>query len=88
MGRQARKNIRLGNNRRSYHRFIYPWDIAPGLLLVKEAGGIVTDWQGNPATLTAARLSPPTTSFTAPSPNTLNKRAARNSGSHSVSLYK
>jgi len=34
-----------------YHRFIYPWDIAPGLLLVQEAGGTVTDWQGNPATL-------------------------------------
>jgi myo-inositol-1(or 4)-monophosphatase len=34
-----------------YHRFIYPWDIAPGLLLVKEAGGQVTDWQGKPATL-------------------------------------
>ncbi|MBM3155516.1 MAG: inositol monophosphatase [Chloroflexi bacterium] len=34
-----------------YHRFIYPWDIAPGLLLVQEAGGTVTDWQGNPATI-------------------------------------
>ncbi|MBM3155372.1 MAG: hypothetical protein FJ008_08600 [Chloroflexi bacterium] len=34
-----------------YHRFIYPWDIAPGLLLVQEADGTVTDWQGNPATL-------------------------------------
>ena len=32
--------------------FIYsgakPWDIAPGVLLVEEAGGIVTDWSGDP----------------------------------------
>lgn len=39
-----------------YHRFIYPWDIAPGLLLVQEAGGTVTDWQGNPATLHSTQL--------------------------------
>jgi len=32
-----------------YHRFLFPWDIASGLLLVREAGGKVTDWQGNPA---------------------------------------
>lgn len=31
------------------HRFVYPWDIAGGLLLVREAGGKVTDWQGKPA---------------------------------------
>jgi myo-inositol-1(or 4)-monophosphatase len=24
-----------------------PWDIAAGLLIVKEAGGIVTDFEGN-----------------------------------------
>jgi len=34
-----------------YHRFVYPWDIAPGLLLIKEAGGIVTNWEGQPATI-------------------------------------
>jgi myo-inositol-1(or 4)-monophosphatase len=32
-----------------YHRYLFPWDIASGLLLVREAGGKVTDWQGNPA---------------------------------------
>jgi myo-inositol-1(or 4)-monophosphatase len=31
------------------HRHIYPWDIASGLLLIREAGGKVTDWQGNQA---------------------------------------
>jgi len=32
-----------------YHRFLFPWDVASGLLLVREAGGKVTDWEGNPA---------------------------------------
>ena len=32
------------------HRFVYPWDIASGLLLIREAGGEVTDWEGKPAT--------------------------------------
>jgi len=27
---------------------IEPWDVAPGVLLVKEAGGEVSDFQGNP----------------------------------------
>jgi myo-inositol-1(or 4)-monophosphatase len=27
---------------------ISPWDVAPGVLLVQEAGGKVTDFQGNP----------------------------------------
>lgn len=30
------------------HRCLYPWDIASGRLLVAEAGGIVTDWEGKP----------------------------------------
>ena len=29
------------------HRCLYPWDIASGILLVTEAGGKVSDWQGN-----------------------------------------
>ncbi len=33
------------------HRFLYPWDIASGLLLVAEAGGRVMDWEGKPANL-------------------------------------
>ncbi|HEX75671.1 MAG TPA: inositol monophosphatase [Dehalococcoidia bacterium] len=31
------------------HRYLYPWDIASGLLLIREAGGKVTDWQRKPA---------------------------------------
>ena len=29
---------------------VQPWDVAPGLLLVREAGGVVTDLRGDPAT--------------------------------------
>ncbi len=32
-----------------FHRYLFPWDIASGLLLIREAGGKVTDWQGRPA---------------------------------------
>jgi myo-inositol-1(or 4)-monophosphatase len=28
-----------------FHRYVYPWDIASGLLLIAEAGGLVMDWQ-------------------------------------------
>jgi len=38
------------------HRFIYPWDIASGILLVREAGGIVSDWQGKPATFESQEI--------------------------------
>ncbi|HJW88145.1 MAG TPA: inositol monophosphatase family protein [Dehalococcoidia bacterium] len=31
------------------HRRLYPWDILPGKLLIEEAGGVVSDWEGNPA---------------------------------------
>ena len=34
-----------------FHHSLSPWDIASGLLIVQEAGGIVTDKQGEPATL-------------------------------------
>ena len=27
--------------------YLNPWDYAAGMLLVKEAGGTVTDWSGN-----------------------------------------
>lgn len=33
------------------HPSIYPWDIAGGILIIREAGGEVTDWQGDPATI-------------------------------------
>lgn len=31
------------------HRYLYPWDSAAGILLVREAGGRFTDWKGKPA---------------------------------------
>ena len=31
-----------------YHLSLQPWDIAAALLLIQEAGGHVTDWQGTP----------------------------------------
>ncbi len=34
-----------------FHRCIYPWDIAAAVLLIREAGGEITDWEGNPATV-------------------------------------
>ena len=33
-----------------FHHRLYPWDIASGLLLVSEAGGIVVDRHGHPTT--------------------------------------
>jgi myo-inositol-1(or 4)-monophosphatase len=32
-----------------YHLNLMPWDIAAASLLIKEAGGLATDWDGNPA---------------------------------------
>jgi myo-inositol-1(or 4)-monophosphatase len=31
-----------------FHLLVYPWELACGQLLVAEAGGIVTDWEGRP----------------------------------------
>jgi myo-inositol-1(or 4)-monophosphatase len=39
-----------------FHASIYPWDMAGGILLIREAGGEVRDWQGNPATLWDDRI--------------------------------
>ena len=33
------------------HPYLYPWDVASGILLVREAGGVVTDWQGKPSSV-------------------------------------
>jgi len=38
------------------HQHLYPWDIAAGILLVREGGGAVTDWQGAPADPRASQL--------------------------------
>lgn len=32
------------------HPCLYPWDVAAAISLVNEAGGKITDWQGQPAT--------------------------------------
>lgn len=32
-----------------FHRYLFPWDIAPGLLLIREAGGMITDWENKKA---------------------------------------
>ncbi len=31
-----------------FHHNLYPWDIAPGILMVQEAGGVITDRNGKP----------------------------------------
>jgi len=30
-----------------FHALVYPWEIGAGKLLVTEAGGVLTDWEGN-----------------------------------------
>jgi myo-inositol-1(or 4)-monophosphatase len=30
---------------------LYPWDVAPGILLLREAGGTITDRDGKPMTI-------------------------------------
>jgi myo-inositol-1(or 4)-monophosphatase len=39
-----------------YERDLWPWDIAAGLLLVEEAGGRVSNFEGKPVTLTECRV--------------------------------
>jgi len=34
-----------------FHKSLYPWDSASGLLLIREAGGEVTNFSGRPATV-------------------------------------
>jgi len=38
------------------HSYLYPWDIAAGILLVREAGGIVTDWERKPANIECRQI--------------------------------
>ena len=35
------------------HRYLFPWDIAAGILLVEEAGGKITDEAGHPVDVTS-----------------------------------
>jgi len=40
--------VAAGKGDAYYTTSIEPWDVAPGVLLVEEAGGVVTDFHGNP----------------------------------------
>lgn len=39
-----------------FHKYIYPWDIASGLLLVREAGGKAVDFAGHDATFNGREI--------------------------------
>jgi fructose-1,6-bisphosphatase/inositol monophosphatase family enzyme len=36
-----------------FHRNVFPWDIAAGIVLVREAGGVITAPDGGPVTITS-----------------------------------
>lgn len=38
------------------HPWLYPWDIAGGILMVNESGGKITDWKDQPATIHSQRI--------------------------------
>ncbi|HMG01447.1 MAG TPA: inositol monophosphatase family protein, partial [Gemmatimonadaceae bacterium] len=46
-------NVACGRFDAFWELTLVPWDVAAGLLMVREAGGIVTDLDGNPATVEA-----------------------------------
>jgi len=46
-------NVACGRFDAFWELVLAPWDIAAGILIVQEAGGIVTDLDGNPPQLTA-----------------------------------
>ncbi|MDP9206063.1 MAG: inositol monophosphatase [Gemmatimonadota bacterium] len=46
-------NVACGRFDAFWELVLAPWDVAAGLLMVKEAGGIITDLDGNPATVEA-----------------------------------
>jgi len=39
-----------------FHRFLFPWDLTADILLINEAGGLVTDWEGKPAGVHSTQL--------------------------------
>jgi myo-inositol-1(or 4)-monophosphatase len=46
-------NVACGRFDAFWELVLAPWDVAAGLLMVREAGGIITDLDGNPATVEA-----------------------------------
>ncbi|MDP3723730.1 MAG: inositol monophosphatase family protein [Candidatus Omnitrophota bacterium] len=49
-------SIAAGRMEGFYEQRLWPWDIAAGILLVQEAGGRVSNFRGEPPTLTEGRL--------------------------------
>lgn len=49
-------NVAAGRYDGYWELKLNPWDIAAGVLLVKEAGGIVTDFTGNPISIDGRRV--------------------------------
>lgn len=39
-----------------FHLYLYPWDMAAGIVLVREAGGVVTDIDGGPVDIRGKRI--------------------------------
>jgi len=48
--------VAAGKGEAYFSTMIEPWDVAPGVLLVQEAGGKVSDFQGNPWQLETSDL--------------------------------
>ena len=46
-------NVACGRFDAFWELVLAPWDVAAGVLMVQEAGGVITDLDGNPAHLTA-----------------------------------
>jgi myo-inositol-1(or 4)-monophosphatase len=46
-------NVACGRFDAFWELVLAPWDVAAGVLMVREAGGVVSDLEGNPAQLTA-----------------------------------
>lgn len=44
--------VACGRTDAFFERYLKPWDFAAGILLVQEAGGTVTDYNGNPVDVT------------------------------------
>jgi len=49
-------NVACGNFDAFWELTLAPWDVAAGMLMVQESGGIVTDLEGNPARPVAGAL--------------------------------
>lgn len=39
-----------------FHNFLYPWDFASSIILIREAGGVITEHDGSPVSLKSTAL--------------------------------